>query len=132
MNNPARILIVDDQADNRQLLELILEPEGFVLLTASNGAEALALAAREQPDVILLDAVMPGMNGYQVATQLSSDPATRDIPIVMITGLSGDDARALGVAAGAVGFLSKPVRRADVYAQVDAALLAKGERSHVG
>jgi CheY-like chemotaxis protein len=75
-DRPARILIVDDERQNRQLLEIMLAPEGFVLLTAASGEEALAMVAREQPDLILLDVMMPRMDGYQAVARTTLPPRT--------------------------------------------------------
>ena len=117
-DKPACILIVDDERHNRELLEVMLAPEGFVLLTATNGEEALAVVARQPPDLILLDIMMPGMNGYQVAQAIKGNPATKQIPIIMVTALHDRDAMMLGLAAGAEDFLTKPVYRAELRMRV--------------
>jgi CheY-like chemotaxis protein len=78
-DHPARILIVDDERHNRQLLEVMLKPEGHCLLTAASGEEALALVAQHPPDVILLDIMMPGMDGYEVTSKLKGNRATKNI-----------------------------------------------------
>jgi len=114
----ARILIVDDEEHNRQLLEIMLGPEGFVFQTADNGHEALAIVAREPPDLVLLDIMMPDMDGYQVATAIKADAATRHIPIVMITALGDAKVRALARNAGADDFMTKPVERAELCMRV--------------
>jgi len=116
--HPARILIVDDDARNRQLLEVMLTPQGFHLSTASSGKEALDLVAQQHPDLILLDVMMPGMNGYQVAGRLKSNIATRDIPVIMVTALDDRDARILGLNAGAEDFLTKPVDHSELCVRV--------------
>jgi PAS domain S-box-containing protein len=113
-----RILIVDDERKNRQLLEVMLAPEGFQLLTASSGEEALAMVAQQQPDVILLDVMMPGTNGYRVADQIKGNLDTKNIPIIMITALSSRDARMQALSAGAEDFLTKPVDRAELCMRV--------------
>ncbi|HMH86874.1 MAG TPA: response regulator, partial [Gemmatimonadaceae bacterium] len=115
---PARILIVDDKLQNRQLLEIMLAPEGFVLLTAASGEEALAIVAVQPPDLILLDVMMPGMDGYQVAGKIKGDPATKSIAIIMLTALDDSNARMLGLNAGAEDFLTKPVDRAELVVRV--------------
>jgi DNA-binding response OmpR family regulator len=117
-SRPVRVLIVDDERQNRELLEIMLEPEGFVVLTAASGAAALALIAREPPDIILLDVMMPGLDGYQVATALKGAAATRNIPVILLTGLDDHQARTLGRKAGADDFLSRPVDRAELCARV--------------
>jgi PAS domain S-box-containing protein len=116
--HPARILIVDDERHNRQLLEVMLAPEGFLLLTAASGEEALAMVAEQPPDLILLDIMMPGMDGYQVAAKLKGNLATKNIPVVMVTALDDRDARVLGLSSGAEEFLSKPVDRAELCVRV--------------
>ncbi len=117
-DRPACVLIVDDERHNRELLEVMLAPEGFLLLTAANGEEAIALVARQPPDLILLDVMMPGMNGYQVAAKLKGDSATTQIPIIMITALDDRDAMMNGLAAGAEDLLTKPVNRAELRMRV--------------
>jgi PAS domain S-box-containing protein len=115
---PARLLIVDDERHNRQLLEVMLAPEGYVLLTAASGEEALALVADQPPDLILLDVMMPAMNGYQVAGVLKRNPATKNIPIIILTVMDDHDAKMLGLNAGAEDFLIKPVDRAELCMRV--------------
>ena len=115
---PARILIVDDERLNRELLEVLLAPEGYVLLTASSGEEALAVIAEQQPDLILLDVLMPGLDGYEVTARIKSDPSTTNIPVVMVTALDDVNARMLGLSAGAEEFLSKPVDRVELRVRV--------------
>jgi signal transduction histidine kinase/DNA-binding response OmpR family regulator len=114
----ACVLIVDDERHNRELLEVMLKPEGYLLLSAANGDEALALVARQPPDLILLDVMMPGMNGYDLAARLKSDSATKNIPIVMLTALDDRNARMLGLSAGAEDFLTKPVDRGELSVRV--------------
>jgi DNA-binding response OmpR family regulator len=108
---PARILIVDDERDNRELANIILTWEGFFIVTASSGEEALAALAEEPFDLVLLDVMMPGMNGYQVAARIKANPATMAVPIIIVTALTDRGAEALGRSAGAEGFLAKPLDR---------------------
>ena len=110
----ARVLIVDDERHNRQVLELMLGPEGYLLETAATGEEALACVARQPPDLILLDLMLPGMNGYEVVVKLKADPPTGNIPIIMITAVSDRDARIAGLNAGVEDFLAKPVDRIEL------------------
>jgi signal transduction histidine kinase/DNA-binding response OmpR family regulator len=114
----ACVLIVDDERHNRELLEIMLKPEGFLLLSAASGEEALALIARQPPDLILLDVMMPGMSGYDVAAKIKSDPATKNIPVIMLTALDDRNARMLGLNAGAEDFLTKPVDRPELSVRV--------------
>ncbi|MCX5748084.1 MAG: response regulator, partial [Proteobacteria bacterium] len=113
-----RVLIVDDERRNRMLLEAMLAPEEFALSTASSGEEALASVAQDPPDLILLDVLMPGMGGYEVADMLKRDLATRHIPIIMVSALDDHDARMSGLTAGAEDFLTRPVDRAELCIRV--------------
>jgi two-component system cell cycle sensor histidine kinase/response regulator CckA len=113
-----RILIVDDERHNRQLLEVMLSTEGFLLDTACSGEEALGLVAKQPPDLILLDIMMPGMDGYEVARRIKANPLTRSIPVVMITALDDRKAMLLGLSAGAEDFLAKPVDRTELSMRV--------------
>lgn len=117
-DEPACVLIVDDERHNRELLEIMLKPEGFLLLTAASGEEALAMIARQPPDLILLDVMMPGMSGFDVAAKVKSDPATKNIPVIMLTALDDRNARMLGLNAGAEDFLTKPVDRPELSVRV--------------
>src|SRR5246127_4630941 len=105
----ARILVVDDVPANVKLLEARLSAEYFDVLTASNGAEALDIAERAECDIILLDVMMPDMDGFEVCRRLKSSPATHFIPVVMITALDSPADRVRGLDAGADDFLTKPV-----------------------
>jgi len=118
VDRQARILIVDDKRPNRLVLEGMLGPEGFHLQSAASGQEALDLVAQHAPDLILLDVVMPGMDGYQVVGAIKSNPATKNIPIIIITALDDRNARMLGLSAGAEDFLAKPVDRAELCVRV--------------
>ena len=115
---PPRILIVDDDRADQELLEIMLKPEGFVILTAESGKEALALVSQQPPDLILLDVMMPGMDGYQVAGRLKSGLATKNIPIIVITARDDRHAKMLGLSAGAEDVLTKPVDRAELCVRV--------------
>jgi signal transduction histidine kinase len=115
---PPRVLIVDDERRNVELLKVMLAPEGYTILTASNGPEALGLLEDQQPDLILLDVMMPGMDGYEVAGKIKANPATKNIPVIMLTALDDRNARMLGLNAGAEDFLTKPVDRAELCVRV--------------
>jgi two-component system cell cycle response regulator len=114
----ARILVVDDIPANVRLLEAKLMAEYFEVLTASDGPSALEVANAQAPDLILLDVMMPGMDGLEVAERLKADPKTRHIPIVMITALTDTADRVRGLEAGADDFLSKPVNDIALFARV--------------
>lgn len=117
-STPAIILIVDDEVTVRKLMQVLLHSQGYRTLTASSGQEALALIARQPPDLILLDIMMPGMDGYEVASRLKADKSTSSIPIIMLSALGEQSARLLGLEAGAEDFLSKPVESAELWLKV--------------
>ncbi|MEJ7730089.1 MAG: response regulator [Polyangiaceae bacterium] len=116
--DPPRILIVDDERKNRQLLEVMLAPEGFAIASVASGEEALAAVAERAPDLILLDIMMAGVDGYEVARRIKGNPDTRSIPVIMLTALDDREARVLGLTAGAEDFLSKPVDRTELCMRV--------------
>jgi DNA-binding response OmpR family regulator len=116
--HPGRILVVDDDRDNREVLGVVLGWEGFVVLTAASGEEALAIVAREPPDLILLDVMMPDMNGYQVAARIKGTHTTRNIPIMMVTALNDLASRVRALDAGAEDFLAKPLDRVELCVRV--------------
>ena len=112
------ILVVDDELHNRKLFGALLRADGYLTRTASEGEEALASIAAHQPDLILLDVMMPGMDGYQVAGRLKADPTTSNIPIIMVTALIDHKARLAGLDSGAEEFLTKPVDHAELSLRV--------------
>ncbi len=105
----ARILVVDDVPTNLKLLEVRLAAEYFEVILASNGAQALEICERGQCDIVLLDVMMPGMDGFEVVRRIKSNPATHHIPVVMVTALDQPADRVKGLDAGADDFLTKPV-----------------------
>ncbi len=118
MISPATILIVDDEIQNRKLLEVLLRSEGYLTLSADTGEAALAAVGQHTPDLILLDIMMPGMDGHEVAARLKANPSTSDIPIIMVTAQIDRGARLAGLKAGAEEFLTKPVDRAELSLRV--------------
>src|SRR6202165_3580708 len=104
----ARILVVDDVPANVKLLEARLSAEYFDVLTACNGAEALAICARAECDLMLLDVMMPDIDGFEVCRRLKTNPATHHIPVVMVTALDQAADRVAGLDAGADDFLTRP------------------------
>ncbi|MBO9502683.1 PleD family two-component system response regulator [Brevundimonas sp. A19_0] len=106
---PARILVVDDIETNVRLLEAKLTLEYYDVLTCGSGAAALELAAEHHPDIILLDVMMPDMDGFETCRRLKADPATRHIPVVLVTALDGREERIKGLEAGADDFVTKPI-----------------------
>ena len=114
----ARILVVDDIEANVRLLEAKLSAEYYEVLTASDGPTALAMAAAEKPDIVLLDVMMPDMDGFEVCRRLKDDAETRHIPVVLVTALDGRADRVTGLDAGADEFLTKPIDDVLLFARV--------------
>lgn len=114
----ARVLVVDDVPPNVKLLEAKLTSEYFDVLTAYSGPEALEVTSREHPDIILLDVMMPGMDGFEVCRRIKADPATAHIPVVMVTALDQASDRVTGLEAGADDFLTKPLQDMALFARV--------------
>jgi putative two-component system response regulator len=112
------ILVVDDDAAVRASLAKLLQSEGLQVATAGNGSGALKAIQQVRPDVVLLDVLMPDLNGYQVCHAIKTNPATRLIPVVLLTGLSATDDRVQGLEAGADDFLTKPPDRIELLARV--------------
>ncbi|MGV8921135.1 MAG: EAL domain-containing protein [Pseudomonas sp.] len=115
---PATILIVDDDPQARKLLDMLLQHQGYHIRMACSGEEALQIVKDHPPDLILLDVMMPGMDGFQVASQLKANSDTSNIPIIMLTALNDHAARLEGLAAGAEEFVSKPVDQAELWLRV--------------
>src|SRR5437868_12891647 len=114
----SRIRVVDDVPANVKLLEARLSAEYFDVMTASNGAEALEVCSRAECDIILLDVMMPDMDGFEVCRRLKTDPTTHHIPVVMVTALDSPADRNRGLEAGADDFLTKPVSDVVLIARV--------------
>jgi two-component system cell cycle response regulator DivK len=112
------ILVVEDQMDNRQILRDLLGNAGYALVEAENGEEALAAVAKQRPDLILMDIQLPVMDGYEATRRIKSDPATKSIPIIVITSyaLSGDEGKAR--AAGCDAYVTKPYSPRQLLAKV--------------
>lgn len=117
-----KILIIDDDVDTLKLVGLMLERQGYDISVASNGEQGLRKASSERPDLILLDVMMPGMDGYEVTDQLRSDPSLTHIPIIMFTAKSMVDDKVAGFEAGVDDYLTKPTHPAELTAHVKAVL----------
>ena len=114
----ARVLVVDDILPNVKLLEARLSAEYFDVISATNGVEAIEIAREGRCDVILLDVMMPGMDGFEVCRRLKSDPLTMHVPVVIVTALDQPADRLRGLTAGADDFLTKPVDEIALIARV--------------
>ncbi len=124
-HRPARILVVDDHAENRELLQASLEHAAYAVFTAANGHEALEAVTRHRPDLILLDVMMPGLDGYEVCRRLKADPETAFVPVIVVTALQDFAHRLRGIEAGADEFLTKPFRHEELWTRVRALLRTK-------
>ena len=127
MGSPVTVLAVDDQPTNLRLLDAVLTPRGHRVVTASSGAEALALLETEDVDLVLLDIVMPEMDGHEVCRRIRSTAATEFLPVVMITA-SGTEQRLAALESGADDFITKPFDQSELLARV--ASLARIKRYH--
>lgn len=121
----AKILVVDDEETNVKLMEAMLLPRGYEIVKAFNGQEGLEKVEAESPDLILLDVMMPVMNGFDVCRKLKNDAETRLIPIVIMTALGDIEDRVKGIEAGADDFLTKPVNRDELLARIQTSLRLK-------
>ena len=115
---PPRVLIIDDETINVETLAWMLRDAGFTALRASSGPEGREIAAREQPDLIILDIMMPGETGFETCAKLTAAPATTDIPIIFISGLDDVENKVKGLKTGAVDYVTKPFSREEVLARV--------------
>jgi class 3 adenylate cyclase len=125
MTDAAKILVVDDTANNVKLLKDLLTMKGYAVVTASSGPEGLEQIDKERPDLVLLDVMMPGMNGYDVCRRIRENPATGVLPVVMVTALDPGPERIKGLEAGADDFLTKPINQPELLARVRSLLRIK-------
>jgi DNA-binding response OmpR family regulator len=124
---PEKILIVDDDVDTLRLVGLMLQRQGYQIVAASNGHQALVMAQSEKPDLVLLDIMMPDMDGYEVTRRLRSNVSTAPIPIIMFTAKSQVDDKVSGFEVGADDYLTKPTQPRELFAHVKA-VLARGRK----
>jgi twitching motility two-component system response regulator PilH len=119
-----QIMIVDDSPTDTHLLKKILENNGFSTLTATDADEGIQVAKREKPDLILMDVVMPGLNGFQATRELSSDPDTSTIPVIIVTRKNQQVDRVWGIRQGARDYVTKPVKEGALMSLIKEALAA--------
>jgi DNA-binding response OmpR family regulator/DNA-binding CsgD family transcriptional regulator len=122
------VLIVDDVPDNLSMLHDALDEFGYTVLVATHGEQALQRAAQAVPDIVLLDAVMPGLDGFEVARRLKADPATAAIPVIFMTGLTDTEHVLAAFQSGGVDYVSKPIRPMEVLARIAAHVQGARER----
>ena len=125
MNNKPVILVVDDQPQNIELLEAYLVPEGYEIVKAANGEEALEKLSGNQIDLMLLDVMMPGMDGFEVTRRVRQDDKKRQLPIILVTALRETEDRVKGIEAGCDDFISKPVDKMEILARIRSLLKVK-------
>jgi len=119
-----QIMIVDDSPTDTHLLKKLLEKNGFNTLTASDADEGIRVARREKPDLILMDVVMPGLNGFQATRELSSDPDTSKIPVIIVTRKDQPVDRVWGMRQGACNYVTKPIKESALLSLIKEALAA--------
>jgi len=119
-----QIMIVDDSPTDTHLLKKILEKNGFTTLTAADASQGIEVAKREQPDLILMDVVMPGLNGFQATRELTSDPETSSIPIIIVTRKDQQIDRVWGMRQGASNYVTKPIKEGVLLDLISEALAA--------
>jgi DNA-binding response OmpR family regulator len=122
-----KILVVEDNPDQLDLIRLVLEKAGFAIGTAANGTDALIKTRSISPDLIVLDLMLPGLNGFDICETLRKDPLTASVPIIMLTGLCSQFGRLAGLESGANEFLTKPFKVEELVSKVDK--LLRGQSS---
>jgi len=118
MDKAVKVLIADDEEDVKALVSMYLQSEGYRVLTAFDGLDAISIAERESPDIILLDVMMPVMSGFEVAQQLKANPVTKDIPIIMLSAASQADSIKRGIESGARDYIVKPFEPSKLEAMI--------------
>ncbi|MEK9713587.1 MAG: twitching motility response regulator PilH [Thalassolituus sp.] len=123
----ARILVVDDSPTETEAFRSVLERNGHEVLNAENGADGVAVARQELPDLVLMDIVMPGLNGFQATRQLTRSPETKNIPVVIVTTKDQETDRVWGKRQGASGYLVKPVSESRLLSEINTLLNSESE-----
>ena len=110
----AKILVIDDDASSLELMEAMLVPNGYEIITANDGSKAVAIIIEKKPDLILLDIMMPGLDGYSTLTKIKGNKTISKIPVVMLTAMGFQLNKELALRFGAVGYITKPVELAEL------------------
>ena len=131
MDSQPKILIVDDDPRNVKLMAAALAREPYCILEAFDGQQALDIVASQPPDLILLDVMMPGLDGFSVTLKLKNNPETRDIPIILVTALDSTDDKVRGLEVGADEFLNKPANFAELNARIKSFLRLKEYKDQI-
>jgi DNA-binding response OmpR family regulator len=126
MGKQKRILLVDDHQTVFRLLEAIVRIKGYALLYAESGQQGIVMARQERPDLVLLDVMMPDIDGFKVCQYLKENPETKDIPIMFLTARGAEDDVEIGRKSGADGFMTKPFQTIEVLKQIEKLLGVKG------
>ena len=128
---PANILIVDDVEDNLEILGDLLRFDGYIVESARSGEAALKQVQESRPDLILLDILMPGMDGYEVCTQLKANENTRDIPVIFVSSMTDIDSKVKGFKVGGVDYINKPFQHAEILVRVNTHITLVRMREHL-
>lgn len=127
-----KVLIVEDEPPISVMVARNLRLEGYLVETAQNGEKALSMIPEVNPDLILLDVMLPGIDGWEILTRLKEGPSTRDIPVIMLTGLSDEESKVQGLRGGADDFVTKPFSTLELMARVEAVLKRSGKNTRTG
>ncbi len=125
-SKPPTVLVVDDDPDIRELVQLKLDLSGYTTIVAGDGIEALQRVAEAQPDLVILDVMMPGLSGFAVCEQLRDDPETARLPVILLTAKAQESDLERGFAAGAVDYLVKPFSPRELVSRVSSVLARSG------
>ena len=118
----AKVLIVDDSPTEAHILKTMLEKNGFEVITAENGEEGIAVVKAQKPDAVLMDVVMPGLNGFQATRQITTDPDTAHIPVIIVTTKNQETDRVWGMRQGAKDYITKPATEKELISKIKAVM----------
>ena len=128
MGNSKKILVIEDDPSSLRLTHYLLEHKGYQVLTATNGLDGLRKARREKPDLVILDIMLPGMDGYEICHHLRADPETAPMPILMLSAKAREVDRETGLKVGADEYMTKPASPSEIIARIEGLLRPKGKR----